>query len=342
MKIVNSKKYNKKKYIILYGILLSVLLSSCKSNNTNNSEIIKEKGMHKIIKIDKKYNPLIGKNGVYELASPDGYKILDYDYDHEDNFDFNNYLYENTCPVKLNDLNTIGTPIKESINNKTIAYINRNINLLYGKSDQVIHLKVPDNFKLIDYDYDLTKNFEFENMTFNTRLDNIDSNIFNNLYINYDDNIVDTSKDIMVVINRNINLLYGKSGSKQVSNIDGYKIIDYDYDKSDDFEFETIVYENTCPVRIFNNGIGIPLDKINKNESNIYDVGSHVITNINLGINLLYGDSGYKEVKNIDGYELIDYDYDINDSIEYETYTYKNSEKVIVDNPDSFGKVLKK
>ena len=49
--------------------------------------------------------------------------------------------------------------------------------------------------------------------------------------------------EVLVEINRELDLLYGKVVLKEAPKKDGYYLIDYDYDKNESFEFETYVYK---------------------------------------------------------------------------------------------------
>ena len=60
----------------------------------------------------------------------------------------------------------------------------------------------------------------------------------------HSDGIYDEGEHVLVDIDRNLNFLTGYSGTKEVTSPDGYEVLDYDYDKNDDFEFDTIVYSN--------------------------------------------------------------------------------------------------
>ena len=49
--------------------------------------------------------------------------------------------------------------------------------------------------------------------------------------------------EALVVIDRDINLLYGKVRLEEANKKDGYYLIDFDYDKNESFEFNTYVYK---------------------------------------------------------------------------------------------------
>jgi len=98
------------------------------------------------------------------------------------------------------------------------------------------------------------------------------SNKDNNIY---DEVVCQADEHKIVQIVRNVNLWFGKNEIKQITAPAGYRIVDYDYDKTDGLEFETIVYENIVPVEVKDsNQLGKPLVEVEENENtNMYGVG---------------------------------------------------------------------
>ena len=83
---------------------------------------------------------------------------------------------------------------------------------------------------------------------------------------------------------------------------------------------------------------------------NIYEVGKppaidlplHTDSRLKTDFNFLFGYEGTKQANAPDGYEVLDYDYDMNDSFEFETTVYINTEPVEVSDSNQFGKVYQK
>ena len=82
--------------------------------------------------------------------------------------------------------------------------------------------------------------------------------------------------------------------------------------------------------------------KTSDHEDSIYKSGEHVLVDINKDISLLIGYDGSKKCSVLDGYTLLDYDYEKNSVTEFETYVYVNDSDVEVQNEDDFGKVVVK
>ncbi len=78
----------------------------------------------------------------------------------------------------------------------------------------------------------------------------------------------------IVSVSRNLSPFWGKNEMKMLENIPRYKIIDYDYDKSNYLEFETITYEK-C-------------EDLGEVTSDVYLPGQHVLASINRNL-ILFG-----------------------------------------------------
>lgn len=340
-------------------------LSGCgKSVNNSNSrfgETTKEPGEHTILKVDRNIDWILGSNGKFGIIAPKGYVVLDYDYDYSGDFEFHDYVFVNKEQVKILNPNNIGTPINSKSKEMSgvgtyppgehnIVDIDRSINLLFGKNNEIIDLVAPNGYSVIDYDYDKIGELEFENITYTNNVD-VRVNDFNEFGTPIEKIIKTTNKgyyDIgehkLVTINRNLNLFWGKNEIKSLTAPMGYKIVDYDYDKTSDFEFETITYENIVPVTKKQNDFGIPVEKtsLNNNYNNEYDVGEHVLVQIKRNFEMGFGFEGTECLDAPDGYELLDYDYDYNEDFEFQTYVYVNNKKVLAEDKNNFGKVLEK
>lgn len=317
-------------------------------------------GTHQIIEVDRSFNPLFGKDGLYGLTAPDGYIIKDYDYDKTDSFEYSDFVYENITPVEVGNPDELGVPVEEvsrqddvyEAGEHVLVDINRNFNLWIGKDDQVFHLTAPEGYSVLDYDYDKTNSFEFENITYanNQAVQVEDINQFgecvsNNNQGKKNSHICDVGEDMMVVIHRGFNPFWGKDEMKEVERIPGYKVIDYDYDKTDTFEFETIVYQNVVPVKIESDTeYGVPLEDVSQDsrDDGCYAPYEHVLVDINRDFNFLLGYEGTKQIDAPEGYEVLDYDYDNNQDFEFETTVYVNNHDVKTDSNHDFGKVYQK
>ena len=359
---------NRLNSLLLSGVVcFSIVPMSGCVKNSKEDEHVYSTGTHKVISVDRSIDLLWGKDGLYGLKVPDGYKIVDYDYDKTIGFEFEDYLFENDEEVVTSSPDKIGKPTSDNKNlensniykpgEHVITSINRCYNPFLGKGDTKFHLSAPTGYKILNYDYDYSfmgksSFFNFENITYvNTcevLVDDINSfgspvNAISNDK-NIGDNKCDAYQDIVVVLNRNVELL-GKDGMRQLKNVPGYKIIDYDYDKTGVLSFETIVYQNTVPVSIDkDDDFGTLLEdgKTSDHEDSIYKSGEHVLVDINKDISLLIGYDGSKECSVPDGYTLLDYDYEKNSVTEFETYVYVNDNDVEVQNEDDFGKVVVK
>ena len=357
------KVSRKFKSILLSGVLASQVLPLAGCGNQNSDEGYTPTeyavGEHHLIDVGCSFNMLPGKNGMYGLTAPDGYVVTDYDYDKTDYFQYDDYVYENVVPVTVKNPNNIGTPLEDTkehdntyeAGEHVLVDIDRSFNFSIGKDAQVFHLSAPTGYSILDYDYDKTDAFEFENITFvnNQEVKVDDVNQFGKPVESVDEkdtsNTYDVGEDMMVVIHRGFNPLFGKDEMKEVESIPGYKVIDYDYDKTDFFEFETIVYQNIVPVIVSDDReIGEPLEEVKESaySDGCYETGEHVLVDINRNVNVLTGDDGTKEIISSEGYSVLDYDYDKNDSFEFETFVYVNNQPVEVQNSNDFGKVYQK
>lgn len=357
-------KDKKRKLLSLALALQMLTFSGCKSVNNNNDnykEVRKEIGEHLILKVDKNLDLWYGSEGKYGLSSPKGYVILDYDYDYNGDFEFHDFVYINKEPVIIKNPNNIG--MAKDSNSKemngpgiykagehVIAEIDRSINLLFGKDNETIELKAPKGYEVIDYDYDKPSDIEYENITYVNKVDVkvTDFNEFGEPIEDYTmpnntDGYYDIGEHKLVTVNRNLNMLWGKNETKHIVAPKGYKIVDYDYDKNDNFEFETITYENIVPVIKKNEKFGKPLEDIVLNNSdNEYEIGQHVIVKINRNVNLGFGFEGTEALIAPDGYKILDYDYDKNEDFEFETYVYVNNKKIKAEDKNNFGKIIDK
>lgn len=357
--------------LLLSGVVVFTIipLSGCVNSDKESSKVYSA-GTHNIVRVDRTFDMFWGKDGLYGLKAPEGYKIVDYDYDKVTGFQFDDYLLVNDEEIITSDSNKVGEPTKSykiedskvlKPGEHVITSINRSYNPFFGKGDTKFRLSAPDGYRVLDYDYDYSALgddnsrvcFDFENITYvntcDVEVDDINKfgkvKATESIYDIDEDNKCDAYQDIVVVINRDLDLLFGKNETKQLLGVPGYKIIDYDYDKSDSLSFETIVYQNTVPVTIDNdNDFGIPVEDvvIDNHDDSIYRSGEHVIVDIKRNLSFFLGYDGSKEVSMPDGYAFLDYDYDKNSSFEFETYVYVNDKDVKVQNDDEFGKVLKK
>ena len=330
--------------------------SSEKDDTQNESaSIIYEAGEHEIIDVQRKFKIGFGKKGRYGLLAPKGYKIIDYDYDrHEDlSLNFDDYVYVNNEQIKTTNPNEIGVPTSTESKEESLIYepgthviadINRKYNPFFGKDDTIV-LTAPEGYEVLDYDYDKTESFAFETITYVNAdfvtVKNVDDfgNVVNKKEKENKD-YYDIGESKIVVVDRSFNMLFGKRGTKTLTAPIGYKIIDYDYDKTESFEFETITYENVTPVTIKDNDFGTPIDPNYKKiqDGNYYGEGEHVVAKVDRDISLGFGNHGTKEVPKVDGYKLLDYDYEKNEkNMDFETYVYVNEEPVKANYEDDFG-----
>lgn len=345
---------------LLVATLTLSTLQACGSSYTYESEdssaVVYEAGTHSLLEVDRNFS-VFGKSGKYGLTAPDGYRISDYDYDKWDDFEFNDYVYVNDEDVRVTNPDKPGTPVNKSEESDTykpgehvIVDIERSFNPFYGKDDTSFALTAPAGYDILDYDYDKTDIHDFENITYvnNTEITLDDKNEFGTPV---DDIVVPSHKDgnydigehKFVVLTRNLNIFWGKNEKKQIIAPPGYRIIDYDYDKTDTMEFETVTYENIVPVHVDDeNTFGVSIDPIEEEviENNIYKPGQHVLVHIDRNFEFWYGFNGTRELSAPDGYTLLDYDYDKTDDFEFETYVYVNNVDVLVNDVNDFGEVV--
>lgn len=359
LKIYSNKEvFNKTKFKLAKECLIGLVVLSMLSGCTNGfdygtyDEVICQPNEHKIAKINRNISLLFGKNGKTGLTAPDGYYIVDYDYDKTSGFEYEDFVYANNVPVLIKNPNNFGTPTEEIIKRvdniyqpgeHVIVNIKRNYNLLIGKdgSKQIV---APDGYKVLDYDYDKNLDFEFETYMYvnevAVKVDNV-----NNYGTPIEKIVANTStryeigEHVVVDINRDLNLWIGKDEIKQIVAPIGYKIVDYDYDKNVYFEFETIIYENIVPVEAKDaNKFGTALVLIPEfSNSNNFDIGQHILVEINRNFNALLGKNGKERLIDPNGYTTIDYDYDKNEYFEFVTRVYSNIEPVTTDSLNEFG-----
>ena len=141
----------------------------------------------------------------------------------------------------------------------------------------------------------------------------------------------------IVTITRNFGL-FGKNDTWSIVAPHGYRVIDYEYDKNKALEYETIVYENIVAVSKVK---GVSLVDVFIDSSLEYEPFQHVLVKVERGFGG-YGFDGTFELQEVDGYEILDYDYDVSNSIQFQTYVYANKEKVSVTDVNYFGVVIKK
>lgn len=350
--------------LVLAGVG-TISLASCKNSTkkdveSSNQEIVYDVGKHQVIDVQRSFQMLVGKEGRYGLIAPDGYKIIDYDYDSntEDWMEFDDYVYSNTVPVKTKDKDEIGTPVDDisytdsnvyKAGTHVIADIKRSFNPFVGKEEKIC-LTAPTGYDIMDYDYDKGEDFEYETITYINNCDVTVDDINNfgtptDLEKKEQKGYYDVGEHKIVVIDRNFNPLLGKEKMMRVSAPLGYKVIDYDYDKTPYFDFQTITYENTTPVTYNVNDFGKPIDEnyTEKNTDGEYDTGKHVLVKINRNIDWsLFGFNGTKEVEKVEIYDVLDYDYEKSDDFEFETYVYVNNVPVKTNDENEFGSAITK
>lgn len=237
-------------------------------SSINNSDVY-EPSSHVIVDINKNFNMLLGKNDTsFALEASSGYDIVDYDYDKTEFAEYENVTYVNNNDVVVDDVNDFGIPVNSDdiskyndsnyeVGEHKLVVISRNINFLFGKN-QMKEITAPDGYKVIDYDYDKTETVEFETITY----ENIvpvyvsDKNTFGVPISKFDlkkeDNIYRKGQHVLVDIDRNLELVFGENGTRELVAPDGYDVIDYDYDKNKYYEFETYVYVNNKDVYVDN------------------------------------------------------------------------------------------
>lgn len=330
---ININKNNLKKAIASGLLVISIApLTACSnynedSDNKQISNITFDKGKHNLIEVKRSFT-LFGKEGTYRLKAPEGYTVLDYDYDFCSSFEYDDYFYTNIDEVTCSDLDNFGTPRNKEkendicdVGNHTLINIDRSLTLL-GKFSFNKDLTAPDGYDIVDYDYDASDSLEFENVTYrnNKKVKLIDENNFGEVIdkeIKKDKNYYDVGEHYIVKSIRNINLLFGKDETKTITAPKGYEILDYDYDKTEDTEYETVLYRNIVPVTKVENDFGEALEDIN------YIDEAEVV--IDRRLNLLVGFNKLQQAEEKEGYTIIDYDYDKTEDFEFETYVYKKN-----------------
>ena len=338
---ININKNNLKK-AIAGGLLILCITptTACSNNKSSNyieetenkqiSNITYDKGKHNLIEVKRSIS-FFGKDGKFRLKAPKGYTVLDYDYDYSPSFEYDDYFYTNIDEVTCSDSNNFGTPknIEEEkdicdVGNHAIIDIKRNFTI-FGRFNYKEDLTAPDGYEIVDYDYDSSDDFEFESITYrnNKKVKLTDENNFGEVVEKEikkdkkDKNYYDVGEHYLVELTRNISLLFGKNETMTITAPKGYEILDYDYDKLEDTEYETILYRNIVPVTKVENNFGEVLEDTN------YIDEAEVVIDRNL--NMLVGFNKLQQVKEKEGYNLIDYDYDKTEDFEFETYVYKKS-----------------
>ena len=330
MKIrINPKMIN----LLLTTSALTIGLTACSPDKTQTSgEIHYNIGEHKLIEVDFGIDWPIGKNGLYGLEAPKGYRVVDFDYDFLEDFtSYSDYFYENTSEVTTNNSNSFGQPVNDIEDNDnlyeagehSIVSIDRGINP-FGSFGFTKDLEAPAGYDIVDYDYDATNGLDFENITYqNNTLVEVDN--FDNFgkpideVVKDEKDFYDVGEHTIVMLNRYKNPFFGKDESKTIYAPVGYEIIDYDYDKLNLSEYETILYRNNVPVSKVKNNFGTPLEETKEIDE--------ALVEINRETNILLGKVTLKEASEKEDYYLIDYDYDKNKYFEFETHVYKKGKK---------------
>lgn len=344
-------------------VIGGLLLSRCSTpNSTKLSNIPKgesntnyDTGAHVVLEIDRKTVPISSSKKI-GLVAPDGYKIVDFDYDRWDLFDYYDYVYKNDEVVYVEEPDKVGKAVRTTTMNNdflpgehVIANIEKKF-AVFGQEDTTFCLEAPTGYIVLDYDYDKTTALEFENITYANCV-TVSCNDINEFGIpletiedkNNTEDVFQIGEHKIVQIIKESNPWWGKNEMKQIVAPRGYKIIDYDYDKIEYSEYETITYENIVPVLAKNKDkFGDPLVDVKDNLSGIgeYEAYTHVLVRIDRKVNVFIGKEGTKQLLAPDGYELLDYDYDVNDDFEFETYVYINNKKIYLEDTTNFGLVI--
>lgn len=353
-------------WIKLIGSTLLVggmLVAGCTSSNRAKvPEMVQgeydtnyDTGAHIVLEVDRKVVPVSSSMQI-GLEAPKGYKIIDFDYDRWNCFDFYDYVYQNDTQVYVSDPNDLGssTTLEEQKDSflpgeHVIASVVKKF-ALFGQEDITFALNAPSGYKVLDYDYDKTSALEFENITYANEVEVTcsDINEFGKPVepvpsVSHENGFYDIGEHKIVKIIKQANPWWGKDEMKQIVAPKGYKIVDYDYDKTDYSEYETITYENIVPVSVSDvNKFGLPTVEIEANQEGIgeYEPYTHVLVRIDRNMHFGFGDNGTKQLLTPDGYELLDYDYDVNDDFEFETYVYINNKRIYLEDTTNFGTVI--
>ena len=344
-------------------LLGGILIAGCSSaNKTKVPDMLEgaskanyETGAHMVLDVQRKVVPISSSKQI-GLESPEGYKIVDFDYDRWSGFEFYDYVYQNDQEVYVDDNNTVGVPTKVSQDSDVvlpgehvIAKIDKKF-ALFGQEDITFALEAPLGYTVLDYDYDKTTALEFENITYTnsvpvtyTNIDEFGNPVDDISLNNHEDGIYGIGEHKIVQIIKKANPWWGKDEMKQIVAPKGYKIVDYDYDKSDYSEYETITYENIVPVIAKDKDtFGEPLEDVKEVQEGIgeYEPYTHVLVRIDRNMHFGIGDNDSRQLLTPDGYELLDYDYDINDDFEFETYVYVNNKRIYLEDTTNFGTVM--
>ncbi len=361
--IVNEDKMKKiGKKIVIGSLLAGIFIVPNCHKHKNIPDIPKgennrvyEAGEHKLLEVKRSFG-IWGKDGLYGLVAPKGYRILEYDYDKTDYFHYDDYVYVNVEPVYVTDVDKPGT--LDSVKNgdvlnpgeHVIVDIDKSFNPI-GKFGETFTLETKPGYTILDYDYDKTEYSEYENITYTNSVpvevfDKDDYGIpVDELETKtHEDGYYDVGEHLIVEIRRVLNPFWGKDEMVSITAPVGYSIVDYDYDKTDFSEYETITYKNVVPVYADENKIGIPVVEVSEpnHEYGDYEAGEHVLVRIDKAFNMWVGYNQTRELSAPEGYDILDYDYDKNDLSEYETYVYVNNTKVNVSNVNEFGTIIEK
>ena len=127
IRVLKDKEFLKKHKFKLVNItiatlLTTTLLSSCKAAEEEYKETVYEPGTHQISEVKRSVDLLIGKEGKLGLTAPQGYKVIDYDYDKFQSLEYQDFLYVNEEPVSVTNPNDFGTSL-EIINHSENTYL---------------------------------------------------------------------------------------------------------------------------------------------------------------------------------------------------------------------------
>lgn len=100
---------NRLNSLLLSGVVcFSIVPMSGCVKNSKEDEHVYSTGTHEVISVDRSIDLLWGKDGLYGLKVPDGYKIVDYDYDKTIGFEFETYVYVNDSDVEVQNEDDFG------------------------------------------------------------------------------------------------------------------------------------------------------------------------------------------------------------------------------------------
>ncbi|MBO5096366.1 MAG: hypothetical protein J6B98_05780 [Bacilli bacterium] len=252
-----------------------VKIMTSNPNNIGNPLEAEEKnsniympGEHVIADVKKDIDYPWGIDGTLTLTAPDGYEILDYDYDKGEIMYWLTTTYVNSSDVVVNDINDYGVPIDKIYKNEKDYYdigehkivkIIRGYDGFLGKTG-FRKVDIPSGYKVVDYDYDYNNDddniYEFETIVFtNTVPVTKNGNDFGipleNILTSTTSNVYEPGDHIVVYIER-LPEFIPFTGTKLMTCPDGYDLLDYDYDKTFGLSFNVYVYVNNTRVEAQN------------------------------------------------------------------------------------------